>query len=283
MAKIGQVNHLQVTRKDTNGVCLDGGDLGEIILLSRFLPNDCKIGDIVKVFIYLDSRERLTATTQQVKAQVGDVAHLKVVQVNNVGAFLDWGIAKDLLVPFNQQQIKMQVGESYLVYVYIDPETNRIVASSKLNRFIHQNSNSYEKGQAVNLIISDKTDIGFSAVINNQHWGVLFFSDLVKPLKIGQKLKGYIKQIRADGKVNLSLEAIGYAKVDSLSLKILKALHNNNGFIPLSDKSPAELIHERFAVSKKSYKMTIGSLYKKRLITISREGISLVEKSNKVK
>jgi len=283
LAKIGQINQLQVTRKDTKGVCLDGKDLGEIILLSRFLPKDCKIGDIIKVFIYLDSRERLTATTQQVKAQVGDVANLKVVQVNNVGAFLDWGIAKDLLVPFNQQQIKMQVGESYLVYVYIDPETSRIVASSKLNRFIHQNSNSYEKGQAVSLIISDKTDIGYSAVINNQHWGVIFFSDLVKPLKIGQKLKGYIKQIRGDGKVNLSLEAIGYAKVDSLSLKILKALHNNNGFIPLSDKSPAELIYEQFAVSKKSYKMTIGSLYKKRLITISREGITLVDTSKKVK
>lgn len=283
MAEIGRVNKLKVTSIGPYGASLEAGALGEVILLNRFLPSNCKVGDFVNAFIYLDSKDRHTATTQRVNGQVGEVAFLKVVQVNEVGAFLDWGIAKDLLVPFNQQQISMLVGQSYLVYIYLDDDTGRIAASSKLNRFIQHGATVYESGQTVDLIVSDITDIGYSAVINNQHWGVLFYSDVVKPPKIGQRLKGYIKNIREDGKINLCLEAIGYAKVDSLSVKILKQLEINNGFIPLSDKSPAELIYQRFGVSKKSFKMTIGSLYKKRLITIAKDGITLVGNVKAVK
>jgi len=205
---------------------------------------------------------------------------LKVVQVNNVGAFLDWGLPKDLLVPFNQQQVSMLVDNDYLVFVYLDEDTNRVVASSKLNKHIQHGATIYKTRQAVELIISDITDIGYSAIINNQHWGVLYFSDVVKPLKVGQKLNGFIRKIRDDGKINLCLEAIGYDKVDSLSTKILKQLEISGGFIPLSDKSAPELINQRFGVSKKSFKMTIGTLYKKRLITIAREGITLIGKAN---
>ena len=283
MANIGKYNQLTVIRIDPYGAALEADELGEITLPNRFMPENCQVADRVDVFIFLDSQERLSATTQKVNAQVGEVAFLKVVQVNQVGAFLDLGIAKDLLVPFNQQQISMEVDKSYLVYVYLDEDSNRIVASSKLNRFIIHAATIYKMGQSVELMISDITDIGYSAVINHRHWGVLFFSDVVKPLKIGQKMKGFIKNIREDGKINLCLQAIGYAKVDSLSVKILKQLEKNAGFIPLSDKSPAEAIYEQFAVSKKSFKMTIGALYKKRLITISKQGITLNPKplSNK--
>ena len=279
MTKIGRINRLEVTIVGPYEATLDASELGDIALLNRFLPEHCKVGDFVNAFIFHDSKSRLCATTQKVRTQVDEVAFLKVVEVNNVGAFLDWGLSKDLLVPFNQQQISMVVGQSYLVYVYLDEETGRIAGSSKLNRFIVHDAANYTANQAVDLTISDITDIGYSAVINNKHWGVLFFSDVVKPLIIGQRLKGYIKNIREDGKVNLCLQPIGYAKVNSLSIKILKQLETNDGFIALSDKSPAELIYQRFAVSKKSFKMTIGSLYKKRLITISKEGIRLVGKA----
>ena len=278
MAVLGRINKLTVSGIDPDGAYLDAGDAGDLLLPERLVPTDCKVGDSIEVFVYLDSRENLVATTENVAAQVDEVAYLKVVAVNNVGAFLQWGLPKDLLVPFNQQQIKMQVDKSYLVYIYLDEESNRLAASSKLNKFIYHEADAYKRGQAVELMISDKTDIGYSAVINNKHWGVLFYSDVVKPVLPGQRLKGYIKKIREDGKIDLCLEPIGYAKVDPLSARILEQLEANDGFIPLSDKSSPDLIYERFGVSKKSYKMSIGSLYKKRLITIAREGISLLPK-----
>jgi len=276
LPKIGRTHRLQITDIGPYETTLDAGDLGPIPMTNRFLPQHCKVDDFVNAFIFHDTKGRLCATTQKVRAQVDEVAFLKVVQVNNVGAFLDWGLPKDLLVPFNQQQISMEVGQSYLVYLYLDDEKGRITASSKLNRFIIHDSTGYKTNQPVELSISDITDIGYSAVIDNQHWGVLFFSDVVRPLTKGQHLKGYIKNIRDDGKINLCLQPTGYRKIDSLSIKILKELENSNGFIPLSDKSPAEHIYKQFAVSKKSFKMTIGTLYKKRLISITKEGIRLV-------
>ena len=276
MAKIGHTNKVSITNIDEHNTVIDAGSLGEIVLSNKDLPENSKVGDEINVFIYHDSKERLAATTKKVRAEAGEVAYLNVVQVNRVGAFLDWGIPKDLLVPFNQQQLDMQVGKSYLVYVYLDEETNRVVASSKLHRFIEHPSSVYRRGESVELIISDTTDIGYSAVINNQHWGVLFFNDVVKAPRKGQKLKGYIKEVRDDGKINLSLQPIGYAKVDGVLLKVLKQLENNDGFLPLSDKSPAQSIYDQFGVSKKSFKMAIGSLYKQRLITISKEGIRLI-------
>ena len=280
MANIGCINTLKITELDHYGASLDAGELGEIILLNRNLPENAKVGDLLDVFVYHDSKDRLAATTQKPKVQVDEAAFLNVLQVNNVGAFLDWGLPKDLLVPYNQQQISMIADTSYVVFVYLDEDTGRVVASSKLNKHIHQGANVYKKGQAVDLLITDITDIGYSAIINNQHWGVLYFNDVVRKIKVGQRFNGFIKQIRDDEKINLSLEAIGYEKVDSLSVKILRELEHNDGFIPLSDKSAPELIYQRFSVSKKSFKMTIGTLYKKRLITIAREGITLVGKKN---
>jgi predicted RNA-binding protein (virulence factor B family) len=280
LANIGCINTLKITELDHYGASLDAGELGEIILLNRNLPANSKVGDLLDVFIYHDSKDRLAATTQKPKVQIGEAAFLNVLQVNNVGAFLDWGLPKDLLVPYNQQQISMVADSSYVVFVYLDDDTGKVVASSKLNKHIHQGAKIYKQGQAVDLLITDITDIGYSAIINNQHWGVLYFNDVVRRIKVGQRFNGFIKQIRDDEKINLSLEAIGYEKVDSLSVKILRELEHNDGFIPLSDKSAPELIYQRFSVSKKSFKMTIGTLYKKRLITISREGITLVGKKN---
>jgi len=284
MAFIGRVNRLTVASRAPQGVYLDAAWLGKVLLPNRYVPEECEVGDKLSVFIYLDSDDRYIATTQRPRAQVGEVAFLKVAEVNNVGAFLDWGLAKELLVPYGEQKQTMVQDQSYLVYVYSDEESNRIAASSKLNQFISHNSNaseeSYEKGQAVELAISDKTDLGYAAVVDHKHWGLLFYDDVVKPLNIGQKVKGFIKRVREDGKLDVSLHAPGFAKVDDLSAKVLREMKQNDGFLALNDKSPPESIYQLFSVSKKAFKMTIGNLYKKRLITIDADGIRLVEMSD---
>jgi len=278
LAKIGQKNLLEVIKIVPHGAYLQGGWLGEILLPKRFVPEDCEEGDPINVFVYLDSEDRFIATTEKSKAQVGEVAFLKVIEVNKVGAFLDWGLPKDLLVPFNQQQTTMEEGKSYLVYVYTDEETHRIAASSKLNKFIERHPENYEKGQKVQLMINAMTDIGYSAVIDHKDWGVLFYSDVVKPLTIGQRVNGFIKGVRDDGKIDLSLQSPNHDnKVDDLSLRIMNMLENQDGFLALSDKSPPKQIYDIFGVSKKSFKMTLGAMYKKRLITLEKEGIRLVE------
>ncbi len=277
MADIGRVNSLLVLRSTPQGLYLQGGWLGEVLLPTRYVPEGCRVGDTIDAFIYLDSEDRYIATTEKPKAQVGEVAFLKVVEVNDFGAFLDWGLPKDLLVPFNQQATTMKEGQSYLVYLYTDDETHRIAASSKLNKFIRHRPEYFTKGHAVELYISDKTDLGYVAVIEHRSWGVLFYSDVVKPLRIGQRIKGYIKRIRDDGKIDLSLHAPGFAVVDDMSRKVLRELAKNDGFLPLSDKSEPELIYDRFGVSKRAYKMTIGTLYKQQLITIEKDGIRLTE------
>jgi hypothetical protein len=278
MAEIGEINTLKVIKIDSYGALLDAEDFGEILLPKRLVPKDCKEDDLVEVFLFVDAKERVSATTAKPKAKVGEVAFLKVAQTTAVGAFLDWGLPKDLLVPFSNQRSKMQQGQMHVVYVYLDENTDRVVASSKLNRFIMHDNKSYTKGQAVDLIITDITDIGYKAVINHRHWGLLFFDDVIKQLKVGDQCKGYVMNLRDDGRIDLSLQALGYGKVKGLREQILDALAENEGFLPLSDKSPAEDIYEKFGVSKKSFKMTIGTLYRQRLIVISREGITLVEK-----
>ncbi len=278
MAEIGELNTLKVLNIDPYGALLDGELLGEILLPKRLVPKSCKEGDIVEVFLFVDSKDRVSATTAKPKAKIGDVAFLKVAQTTGVGAFLDWGLPKDLLVPFSNQRTRMREGQQHVVYVYLDEHTERVAASSKLNRFISYDSSHYERGQAVDLMITDVTDIGYNAVINNRNWGLLFFNDVIKRLKVGDKMRGYIMNIREDGKIDLSLQALGYGKVKGLREQILTALNENDGYLPLSDKSPAEDIYEKFAVSKKSYKMTIGTLYRQRVITISKEGITLVRK-----
>lgn len=275
MANIGRKNLLEVVKLENHGAYLQGGWLGEILLPKRYVPEDCEIGDPINVFIYLDSEDRYIATTQTPKAQVGEVAYLNCIAVNPTGAFFDWGLPKDLLVPFSEQHKPLKEGNNYLVYLYSDEESHRIAGSTKLNKYIDRNPKDYSQSQAVTLHINEKTDIGYSAVIDHKNWGVLFYSDVVKPLKIGQKVSGFIKRIRDDGKIDLSLQAPGFAKIDTLAEKILMLLKKNDGFLALSDKSPPEDIYDQLSVSKKSYKTAIGTLYKKKLIRIKQEGIYL--------
>ncbi|HEY5139385.1 MAG TPA: S1-like domain-containing RNA-binding protein, partial [Methylococcales bacterium] len=239
------------------------------------LPESCQLGDTLEVFVYVDSEGHLAATTKMPLTQVDEIAWLKVVSLNYVGAFLDWGLPKDLLVPFSEQHHEMEVGRSYLVKVFLD-DKNRIAATTKIDRFISDESVDFEAGQKVSLIIAEQTELGFKAIVNNTHWGLLYQNELFQPLRKGQKLDGYIKKIRDDQKIDLSLHHPGYGKVVSLTDHILIKLKENDGVLMLSDKSPPEAIYAAFGVSKKVFKQAIGALYKKKLITLDKSGIRLV-------
>lgn len=275
MADIGKYNNLRVIKEVDFGVYLDGGPEGEILMPIRYVPKDCQVGDYVDVFLYLDSEDRLVATTEKPYAQVGEFSMLRVKSVNKIGTFLDWGIMKDLLVPFREQKVTMTEERSYLVYIYVDEETRRIVASAKLNKFLDKSVPDYVVGQEVDLVIESETDLGYKAIINNKHWGILYENEVFEQLAKGLKLKGYIKKIRTDNKIDLSLQPIGYEKVDPIAQMILDQLKKDGGFIAVSDKSDAEKVYQVFGVSKKAFKQAIGSLYKKRLITIGTDGIRL--------
>ena len=275
MLNIGKINTLIVVKKQGPDVYLDNGTSAKVLLADKKLPENCQVGDALDVFVYIDSEGHLAATTKTPLAQVDDIAWLKVVSLNYVGAFLDWGLPKDLLVPFSEQHHEMEVGKSYLVKVFLD-DKNRIAATTKIDRFIEDESVDFEVGQKVSLIIADKTELGFKAIVNHTHWGLLYQNELFQPLKRGQKLDGYIKQIREDGKIDLNLNQPGYGKVVSLTDDILNKLKANNGTLMLSDKSPPEAIYAAFGVSKKVFKQAIGALYKKQLISIDKNGITLI-------
>lgn len=278
MAEIGVLNNLRVVKEVDFGVYLDGKEHDEILLPGRYVPKNCKVDDNIRVFVYLDSEDRFIATTERPYAMAGDFALLKVVSVNSVGAFLDWGLPKDLLVPFSEQSPIMDKGRSYIVRVYVDKRSNRIVASAKLDRFLDNKPVNFYAGQEVELLICKKTDIGYKAIINNSHWGVLYYNEVFQQLKKGQKTKGYIKKVREDNRVDLCLHKPGYGKVDDVTETILTVLKEQGGFIPVSDKSSPEIIYKLFGVSKKTYKKAIGSIYRKRLINIQSDGIKLSSK-----
>lgn len=275
MAKIGKINRLEVVKTVDFGVYLDGGELDNILLPKRYLPEQCEIGDYVEVFIYLDSEDRLIATTEHPMVMVGQCAHLKVVEVNPIGAFLDWGLPKDLLVPFNEQSKRMEVGQSYTVFIYLDPHTNRIAASCKLNKFLSDKSIYFKPNQAVDLLICQRTDLGYMAVINDSHLGLIHNSEVFQQISCGQKLPGYIKAIRADQKIDLCLQRQGQEARDELSQQILSDLKESGGSSELTDKSPPEAIYKKYGVSKGSYKRALGALYKQRLILIGKDKITL--------
>ncbi|MEI7522997.1 MAG: S1-like domain-containing RNA-binding protein [Mariniphaga sp.] len=275
MAEIGKYNSLRVIKEVDFGVYLDGEKEGEILMPIRYVPKDCQVGDYVDVFLYLDSEDRPIATTEKPFAQVGEFAMLRVISVNKIGTFLDWGIMKDLLVPFREQKVTMIEGRSYLVYIYVDEDTRRIVASAKLNKFLDKTTPEYTVGQEVELVIESETDLGYKAIINNQHWGILYENEVFEQLAKGLKIKGFIKKIRTDNKIDLSLHPLGYEKVDPLTQMILDELKKEGGFIPISDKSEAEEVYRVFGISKKSFKQALGALYKRRIITITPEGIRL--------
>ena len=274
-AEIGKYNTLNVVAVTDNGVYLDGGDLGEILLPNRYVPADCQVGKSIDVFLYTDSADRLVATTEKALGQVGEFVSLKVVQVNKMGAFLDWGLPKDLLVPYNQQHTAMEVGKYYLVRIYLDQHTDRVAASSKLDKFIDIWPAEYQQGDKVKLIIGGKTDLGFKAIVNNLHWGLLYDNEIFQPLRIGKQIDGYINQVREDGRLDLILTRGSKNKVNSFADKLVDHLEKNNGFSPLNDKSSPELIQRILGVSKKTFKATVGNLLKNGKLTIEKEGIRL--------
>ncbi|WP_094752169.1 CvfB family protein [Psychromonas sp. CD1] len=277
MIKIGTYNELEIIKEVDFGFYLDGLEEGEILLPRRYATDTMRIGDMLNVFLYFDSEDRLIATTQRAKAEVNQFCSLKVIDTNRVGAFLDWGLPKDLLVPFNQQHIPMKEGYGYVVYVYQDDISERLVASSKLDRFLDKTPADYKVGEKVDLLIAGKTDLGFKAIINHQHWGVLFESEVFGDMGIGKHCKGYIKQIRSDGKLDVSLTKVGYAKVDALAERILQSLKQNQGFLPLHDKSRPEQIAKILKMSKANFKKSIGQLYRHKRILIANDGIRLVD------
>ncbi|MBW6489664.1 MAG: GntR family transcriptional regulator [Lentimicrobium sp.] len=276
MATPGKYNTLSIVKVVDFGVYLDGGDLGEILLPMKWVPEGCKPDDEIEVFLYFDSEDRLIATTMRPFAQVGEFALLKAKAVNEVGAFLDWGLEKDLLVPYREQNAKMIEGNSYLVYIYADPQGGRIAASARLERFLSPEPPDYQPMQEVELLLWRTTDIGYMAIINNQHEGLLYASEVYEDLERGQRIRGYVIKVREDGKIDLSLQKPGYEKIDEMSERIMELLRENNGYLDLNDKSPAEEIYLISGMSKKNFKKSIGALYKQKLIIIEETGIRMV-------
>jgi len=276
MVRIGKTSTLEVVKFTDQGAYLDGGPYGEILLPNRYVPTGCNEEDELEVFIFFDSEDRIVASTDFPKVMADEFGYLKVVSVTPFGAFLDWGLPKDLLAPFREQAEKMEQDKSYLVRVYVDHTTGRIVASSKINKYLDKEEIDFFEGNEVDLIISNKTDLGYNAIINGKHLGVLYFNEIFKPIKTGDKIKGFIKKIREDKKIDLSLEKQGYDKVDPISLEILEKLKANNNFLPYSDKTDPEIIKESLGISKKTFKKAIGLLYKNKLISIEEEGIRLI-------
>jgi len=276
MANIGKKNSLRIVKAVDFGVYLDGGRHGEILLPRRYLPKTWVVGDKLDVFIYLDTEDKLIATTQRPRIVVGQCAYLKVKAVNDFGAFLDWGLSKDLLVPFSEQTTRMKEGNDYVVYCYLDEDTDRIAATTKLHEYLDEYGDDLEPGQAVSLLICGRTDMGYKAVINNTHLGLIFKGDAFKPLKYGMKLDGYIKAIREDGKIDLCLQLPGQEAKKELADQILDHLKAEGGVSGLTDKSVPEDIYEKFNVSKSSYKKALGALYKRRMIVIEKDQIKLV-------
>ena len=276
--ELGKFNQLEVVKQVDFGMYLDGGEEGEILLPTRYVPEDCKVGDWLNVFLYLDNEERLIATTLTPLVQVGEFACLEVSWVNQFGAFLNWGLMKDLFVPFSEQKMKMQVGNKYVIHAYIDDESFRIVASAKVDRYLSKEKAPYQPGEEVNILIWQKTDLGFKAIIENRYSGLLYESEIFQPLHTGMTLKAYVKQVREDGKIDLILQKPGQGKVEDFAATLLDYIREQGGHITLHDKSPAEEIYDTFGVSKKTFKKAVGDLYKKHLVSLQENGIELAKK-----
>ena len=280
MAILGKRNLLSVIREASPGLYLDGGELGEILLPGRYIPANLSPGQKLDVFVYRDSEDRLVATTEIPNAMAGEFGCMKVLSVHpNVGAFLDWGLEKDLLVPFREQEFPLRPGDWVVVYVDVDVRTNRIIASSRLNRHVSHDTPAYRQGQAVNLLVASETPQGYKAIINNAHLGQLYKSQLASPLKIGARLKGFVRAVLASGKIDLSLDATGYKRVEPLAKVIVTALKMNGGRLAFDDNSSPDAIRQYFGVSKGAFKQALGNLYKSRQIGFTNPGIELLDNS----
>jgi uncharacterized protein len=274
MAQIGKRNSLIVLHSTPHGIYLDGGEHGEILLPNRYIPKGTSLGDSLDVFIYRDSEDRLVATTEQPFATVGEFATLEVVSVNrNIGAFLSWGLLKDLLLPFREQADPVRVGDKVVAYILLDEKTDRIIATTRLNRHLSRQRPPFKPAQPVALLITARTPLGYNAIVEGTHVGLLYHSNVGAPLQVGQRLNGFVSAIYPSGKIDLSLDASGYQRVASLTDRILEALKNNGGRLEFDDDSPPEVIRKHFEASKKAFKQALGSLYKQRRIELTRPGI----------
>ncbi len=276
--EIGKYNELEILRHTSVGLFL-GDDSGEEVLLpNKYCPEYIEQGDKLSVFVYRDHEERKVATNLTPKIILNDFALLKVTAISNVGAFLDWGLEKDLMVPFNEQRQKMEEGKWYLVYMNVDKKTDRLYASNKLDKYLQNESLTVAEGDEVDLVIMQKTDLGYSVIVNKKHKGLIFNNETFKTIKVGDKLKGFVKKIREDNKIDLALQPLGYDKFNDPNCElILTKLQHNKGFLSIADNSSPEEIYSTLGISKKAFKKAIGSLYKQRRILISPEGITIID------
>ena len=277
MLKLGQHNTLTVTKQVDFGLYLDGGQEGDILLPQKYVPEGTQVGDELRVFIYLDQEERTIATTEEPFAQVGDFAYLECSWVNQYGAFLNWGLTKDLFCPFREQKKRMEVGKSYIVHIQIDKETYRIVASAKVEHFLHTDVPPYHHGESVDLLIWQKTELGFKVIVNNQYGGLIYENQVFQPIHTGDRLQGFVNTVRPDGKLDITLQPTGRKQTKDFAETLLEWLQQHDGFCPLGDKSDADAIKELFHVSKKTFKRAVGNLYKRQLVIPNNDSLTLVK------
>ncbi|MBB5038864.1 CvfB family protein [Prosthecobacter dejongeii] len=279
MADLGRLNQLPVLYSTPQGIYLGGGDHGEILLPNRYVPRGTQIDDVLEVFIYRDSEDRLVATTERPLVMVGESAPLRVVSVNrNVGAFLDWGLPKDLLLPFRQQAEQVFVGDTVIAHVMVDAKTDRIIATTKINKHLNKAQPiGFKPGQQVALVILGETPLGYNAIVEGTHQGLLYHSNVGATLEVGQKLKGFVTAIRPGGKLDLSLDARGYQRVAPLTDQILQALQAKGGQLSFDDDSSPEAIRQNFDCSKKAFKQALGALFRQRRIRFTNPGIAAVD------
>ena len=279
MLEIGRYNELTIVKELPRGLQLDGGEAGEILLPKQYTNSDMEVGTKINVFIYRDSEERLIATTKTPMAQVGDFAYLNIVDESPVGAFLDWGLPKDILVPFSEQSNRLEKGRKVLVRIYLD-DNDRLTASTKLDTFLHDTDDTgvFSNGDEVQLVIAGKTDLGTKVIINGVYWGLIYETDIFQDLSRGDKLPGFIQRVRPDKKLEVSLQKPGFTRIGPLAQTVLDKLQaTENGFIALSDKSEPQKIKREFSCSKNAFKQAIGSLYKQKMIRIEKDGIYLID------
>lgn len=278
MIQLGKYNTLKVVKEVDFGIYLDGGDGLEILMPGKYVPEGTKPGDELKCFVYQDSEARLIATTERPYATVGEIACLKINSVNAVGAFADWGTSKELLIPHREQTVKMEEGRRYIIYIYIDTVSGRIVGTAKIDKYLDNVPPTYEENQEVDALIWKPTPLGYKAIVNNTHTGLIYKNQIFQPVRVGDHLRAWVKGIREDEKIDLMLQPMGYRNViDGVEAVILRALHNNDGYLPLTDKTDPEVIADKLQCSKKNFKKAVGALYKQGRISIDEDGIRLIE------
>ena len=278
MVEIGNYNELELVKFVDFGAYLDSED-GEILLPLKYVPEGAQLGDRLRVFIYRDSEDRMIATTLQPKATVGQFATLRAKDANQFGAFMDWGLEKDLFVPFNNQRYPIETGKDYVVYIYLDDSSDRIVGSTKLNKYLQEADDTLQEGQEVTVLVTNPSDLGYNVIINGKYAGVLYHNEIFRDLAEGTETTGYIKKLRDDRKIDVSLQKAGFAEIQDASSVILQKLKSSGGTLPLSDSSIPEEIYQLLGMSKKTFKKAIGTLYRNGRIRLHNSSIELIDEA----